>query len=293
MKARPRLQSLSQARLRAYRARTFRLSPRLRVRTPAQAVDFVDERGFVFFWAIEGVDLPSLWTAVAGDRPVASEHDDPGHVTWGWKDSLLSQRRWFYAKLLRGKSMMVSLKTVPHFYALSERLGDLDDYEVAYEAGWLTREARAVAHVLHEHGAQHTVALRRLAYLSSEASKGRFDKALSDLQRGLWVLPVGVVEAGAWRYAFVYELVDRWFPVIARQARRIPRGSAQRHLAEQYLAAVGVAHASALRGLFRWPQQEVDAALSALETSGSVIRLDDGSWATARLLDQPRRTSRP
>ena len=292
MKAGPRLHSFSQGRLRAYRARTFRLSPRLRLRTPAQALDFVEERGFVFFWAIEGVDLPSLWTAVAGDRPVASKHDDPGHVTWGWKDSLLSQRRWFYAKLLRGKSTMVSLKTMPYFYALSERLGDLDDYEVAYEAGRLTREARAVARVLHEHGAQHTVALRRLSHLSSESSKGRFDKALNDLQRGLWVLPVGVVEAGAWHYAFVYELVDRWFPAIARQARRIPRAMAQRHLAEQYLGSVGAAPAAALRGLFRWPQQEVDAALCALETSGSAIRLDDGSWATARLLDRPRGRSR-
>ncbi len=287
-----RLPRVSPAALRAYRARTFRLTPRLRVRTPAQAIEFVNERGFVFFWAIEGVDLPSLWTAVAGDRPVASEHDDPGHVTWGWKDSLLSQRRWFYAKLLRGKSMMVGLKAIPHFYAVSERLGDLDDFEVAYEAGRLTREARAVAHVLHEHGAQHTVALRRLAHLSSEASKGRFDKALSDLQRGLWVLPVGVVEAGAWRYAFVYELVDRWFPAIARQSQRIPRAAAQRHLAQLALDSVGVAHASALRGLFRWPQHELDAALGALVTRGLACRLDDGSWATARLLDLPRRRSR-
>jgi uncharacterized protein YcaQ len=253
---------------------------------------FVEERGFVFFWAIGGVDLPSLWTAVAGDRPVASEHDDPGHVTWGWKDSFLSQRRWFYAKLLRGKSMMVSLKTMPFFYALSERLGDLDDYEAAYEAGHLSREARVVANVLHVHGAQHTVALRRLTHLSAETSKARFDKALNDLQRGLWVLPVGVVEAGAWRYAFLYELVDRWFPAMARQARRITRAGAQRHLAQQYLDSVGVAHASALRGLFRWPQQEVEAALGALETSGSAFQLNDGSWATARLVERTRGRSR-
>jgi len=278
------LPTVSPARLRAYRARTFRLTRSLRLRTPEQAVRYVNERGFVFFWAIEGIDLPSLWTAVAGDRPVASEHDDPGHVTWGWKDEQLGRRRWFYGKLLRGKSMMVSLQTLPCFYALSDRLGDLDDFELAYESGRLSREARAVADVLLQHGAQHTVALRRLARLSSEASKAPFDKAISDLQRGLWVLPIGVAEAGAWRYAFIYELVDRWFPAAAQKARRITRGEAQRHLAKLYLDSVGTAAPSALRKLFRWPAPEVEAALQALRTGGAAIQLADGAWATRRLI---------
>jgi len=72
------------------------------VRTKEQAIAYVEERGFVYFWPIKGVMMPSLWQAVAGDRPVASEHDDPGHVTWGWKDGLLGERLWYYAKVLAG-----------------------------------------------------------------------------------------------------------------------------------------------------------------------------------------------
>ena len=288
----PRHPKVTSARLRAYRARTFRLSPGLRLRTPRQALSFVEERGFVFFWAIEGVDLPSLWTAVAGNRRVASEHDDPGHVTWGWKDSLLSQRRWFYAKLLRGRSMMVSLKTLPYFYALSDRVGDLDDYELAYEAGRLSREARTIADALRVHGAQHTVALRKFAHLSSRASKPRFDKGLHDLQRGLWVVPVGVAEAGAWRYAFIYELLDRWLPGIARQARHIPQDAARRHLAGLYLDSVGAAETAAVRSLFRWSRAEVDAALEALVSRGAALRLEDGRWASSRLLAASSRRHR-
>jgi len=280
----PRHPKVTSARLRAYRARTFRLSPGLRLRTPRQALSFVEERGFVFFWAIEGVDLPSLWTAVAGNRRVASEHDDPGHVTWGWKDSLLSQRRWFYAKLLRGRSMMVSLKTLPYFYALSDRVGDLDDYELAYEAGRLSREARTIADALRVHGAQHTVALRKFAHLSSRASKPRFDKGLHDLQRGLWVVPVGVAEAGAWRYAFIYELLDRWLPDVARQARRIRPDTARQHLAGLYLDSVGAAEAAAVRRLFQWDRAEVDAALEALASLGAAVRLEDGRWVSSRVL---------
>jgi hypothetical protein len=272
------------ARLRAYRARTFRLTRDLRVRTPRQALSFVNERGFVFFWPIEGIDLPSLWTAVAGDRRVPREHDDPGHITWGWKDSALSQRSWFYAKLLRGKSTMVSLPTLPYFYALSERVGDLDDFELAYDTGRLSREAKAVAEALLANGAQHTVALRQLTHLSSEASKPRFDKALHDLQRGLWVVPVGVAEAGAWRYAFIYELFDRWFPEIAGKAKEVPRPEARRRVAELYLDSVGAAEVAQVRSLFGWSRPEAEAALLAAKDAGRALRLDDARWATSRLL---------
>jgi len=60
-----------------------------------EAIRYVNERGFIYFWPINGILLPSLWEAVSGDRPVPNEHDDPGHVTWGWKDSLLGKHVWY------------------------------------------------------------------------------------------------------------------------------------------------------------------------------------------------------
>src|SRR5512135_880040 len=93
-----------------YRARTYHLPPAARIQTPDQALEWVRERGFVYFWPIKGIDLPSLWVGVAGDRAVADAHDDPGHVTWGWKDSALGKRRWYYSKLLRKKATIVSLE---------------------------------------------------------------------------------------------------------------------------------------------------------------------------------------
>ena len=80
----------------------------------------VNERGFIYFWPIKDITMPNLWVAVAGDRKVADAHDDPGHATWGWKDSMLGKRQWYYAKVLRKKATMISLKTAPFFYALSE-----------------------------------------------------------------------------------------------------------------------------------------------------------------------------
>ena len=118
--------SITAAQLKAYRAQTYHLKPALRLRSEDDAVRFVNERGFAYFWPIKGVELPSLWAAVAGARPVADAHDDPGHVTWGWKDKLLGAKKWFYAKFLRGRATMISLKTLPYFYALSENYGAPD-----------------------------------------------------------------------------------------------------------------------------------------------------------------------
>ena len=75
--------AISKTNFEAYRARTYRQGRGQQLGSADEAVDYVGERGFVYFWPIKGVDLPSLWAAVAGRRPVADKHDDPGHVTWG------------------------------------------------------------------------------------------------------------------------------------------------------------------------------------------------------------------
>jgi len=71
-------------RLSEYRSVTCRTKPGLRITSEQQAVDFVEERGFVTFWPVQGLPTASLWSAVAGDRIVPDDHDDPAHITWEW-----------------------------------------------------------------------------------------------------------------------------------------------------------------------------------------------------------------
>jgi hypothetical protein len=99
--------------LAAYRSKTFRSTPDMHLFGIEDAIEFVKQRGFVFFWPIKDILLPSLWVAYAGDRPVADDHDDPGHVTWGWKDSLLGKRSWYYGRILRKRNTIISLDTHP------------------------------------------------------------------------------------------------------------------------------------------------------------------------------------
>jgi hypothetical protein len=252
-----------------FRARTYRLLPGQRLSTPEDAVNFVNERGFIYFWPITGINLPSLWTAVAGDRPVADEHDDPGHVTWGWKDSLLGQRSWYYAKILRKKATMIAMDIVPNFYALSENFGAYDeDYLTQYEQGRLTQEAKTIYEIILDHGPQDTVALRRGAHMTSQASDSRFNRAMADLQADFKIVPVGVTQSGAWHYAFAYDITARQYPEIPEQARLISERNARCILVELYLRSVGAAQISDITKLFGWKPVEIQRTVEQLVQSG-------------------------
>jgi hypothetical protein len=257
--------------LEAYRARTFRLQPHLRLKTPTDAIQFVNERGFVYFWPIKGVTLPSLWAAVAGNRKVADEHDDPGHVTWGWKDEMLDKRQWYYAKVLRGKATLIALEIVPYFYALSENYGDPEhDYLQLYEDGLLSQQAKVIYEALLQEGPLDTVNLRRKIRMTSKASNSPFSRGLVELQRDFKILPIGVAQTGAWRYSFVYELVHRFYPDLPEQARPIARKAARQELVRLHLDSVGAATAADVRRLFQWKPREVQATLQVLAEAGQV-----------------------
>ncbi len=267
------MSELSFQRIQDYRAGTYRLLPGQRLTTQEQAIAFVQERGYVYFWPIKEVTLPSLWTAVAGDRPVPDEHDDPGHVTWGWKDELLGARRWYYAKVLRKRATFIALDVVPYFYALSENYGaPAEDYLVQYQEGRLTWEAKTVYETLLTEGALDTISLRKLARMTSKSSDSAFNRSLELLQADFKILPIGIAQAGAWRYAFIYECVHRHYPDLAERARLIRQADARRELAARYLRSVGAAQARDLALLFGWAKAEVEGVVNALVETGSIRR---------------------
>lgn len=250
--------------LKAHRARTFNLKPLKPLSTSAQALQFVDARGFIYFWPIQGIDLPSLWTAVAGNRPVPDAHDDPGHITWRWKDDALGKKIWYYGKVLRRKATMISLEVAPYFYALSENYGSPEeDYLIAYEEGRLTQAAKQVYEVILNEGALNTIDLRRAARLGN-AKESEFNRALENLQADFKILPVGIAEAGAWRYSFIYEVVPRYFPELPEQARKISEASARLKLTELYFQSVGAAQARDVNKLFGWGIELTTRTISRL-----------------------------
>ena len=257
------------------RAFNYRRTPERRVQTVEEARAFVDEVGFCHFWPIKDIETPNLFHAIAGrERDVPNAHDDPDlSKCWGWKDEALDKRWWYYGKLLRRRATMVSLELLPHFYATSSNFGSIDDYLIEYQDGKLTAEAKWIYEALLEHGALDTIKLREKARLSADSAKSRFDRALTELQVGLKVVPVGIARTGAWNYAFYYELFQRWFPEIPEQARHIKRSEARRTLVLRYLDNVVAADRKMIEKVFhvlKWTSRELDRTLGALLEEGAV-----------------------
>lgn len=254
-----------------YRQRTFCQLPELGLKSKEDAISFVNQRGFIFFWPIKEALLPNLWEAAAGKRPVADAHDDPGHVTWGWKDSLLGQRVWYYAKVLRKRATMISLEVAPYFYALSENYGSEDDYLTLYEQGRMPQEAKAIYEALLNEGVLDTIALRRITHMTNADSETRFNRALTDLQADFKILPVGVTDSGAWKYAFAYEVTSRHFPDLPEKAQFISEKTAQKKLALLFLQSVGVCQPRHLVRLFGWTAPKSLEILQSLVKEQQVL----------------------
>ena len=147
----------------------------------------------------------------------------------------------------------------------------------------MTAEVRAIYEAILENGPLDTVRLRREARMSaggslaSASAKSRFDRALVELQVGLKVIPIGVAEAGAWNYAFVYELLPRWFPEIPTQARLIGRAEARRVLVKRYLDNVVAADRAMIAKVFhvlKWTPKELERTIAALLEKGAVREME-------------------
>jgi Winged helix DNA-binding domain len=267
-------------RLSSYRASAFHLPPAKPLASQSQALRFINERGFI--WPIKGVDFPSLWTAVAGERPVPDEHDDPAHITWSWKDDALPKRLWYYGKILRRKATMISFEALPYFYALSENYGSPEeDHWIAYEEGRLTLAAKNVYDALLKEGPLDSISLRKAARLVS-AKESEWNRALEDLQKDFKVLPVGVAEVGAWKYAFIYQITARYYPDLLERARLISESQARAKLLELYFASLGAAQIRDVNKLFGWGTELTSRALTRLIEAKKITLADHpkqkGEW---------------
>jgi hypothetical protein len=260
---------LTLEKLSAHRANTYRLNPGQQLTSMDEAAAFVNQRGFTFFWPIKGVELPSLWTAVAGTRAVAEVHDDPGHITWEWKDNSLGRKIWYYGKILRKRATMINLDVVPFFYALSENYGNpVEDVRIQYYEGHLTQEAKAIFDVILREGPMDTIAIRRATRMTTRESNSRFDRAITLLQSDFKILPIGISDAGGWRYAFIYELVHRYFPGILETVKKIKEKDAYEKITWYYLQSVGAVQLRDVTHLFRWNKSDAEQALRKLVDDG-------------------------
>jgi hypothetical protein len=266
--------SISLENLNIYRRKIYRSSIEDRIRTLDAAVGFINQRGLIAFWPLNGIPMPSLWAVAAGDRPVPDEHDDPGHITWGWKDELLSRKKCFYARILCKRNFFVSLDLLPNLYALSRNTGDpSEDHKVLYDSGELSHPAFLIYKTILNSGPMDTITLKRAAHLTGKEGDRQFNQAIDSLQNDIKILPVGISRSGGWHYAFIYDLVPRHFPDLIERTRFISEPFARKSLILNYLNSVGAASETEIHKLFRWELNITRSVMDELIASQQVKQI--------------------
>jgi hypothetical protein len=270
----------------AWRDRAFRRLPHLRVRGEKTALQFVNEAGFCFTLSDFGLPVASLYVAVCGRRhprrPKHTHHDPEIGLTWDLKDRLPRKRLTYYGKLVKGKPTLVSLDLLPAFCALIRDGKGSGDYILDYRHGRMSRAAAAILEVLHDAGPLVTPDLRKAVAMHGPGRTADFDRAMAELQRGLWIVKVEEIYDPDFYYR--WDLLDNWLPEPVAASLDLARDEAVRRLAAGYLRSAAASQPRFLAGLFGLAIGEIEAALRSLEAAGQVRREQriaglPGSWA--------------
>jgi len=258
--------------LQAQRRHRFRQEPARRVRSARAALAFVEEVGLcsTFYCFPDG--LACLWEAVVGREkprwPRRSHHDDGVGLTWELKDTLPARGHVYYGKVLKGRPVLVALDLFPAFYALVRGRQRARDYRVEYAEGRLTIQAKRIMDALVREAPQYTRGLRAEAFMLEPEKTRDFERAMAELQQGLWV--VKTEERYEPTFSYRWDLVEHWLADGAAEGRRLARGAALSRLLGRYLRGARYSTPRRLARLFGVPAPEVDVALAGLVRAGAV-----------------------
>lgn len=214
----------------AYRDRTWRREPELRVETSLDAERLIDAVGFCGGLTDAKRPGPSLYISVCGRRdaylPRNVQKDPEASLAWTIKDDVIRGGRIFYAKLTKGRATFVAPRLVPHFNAIwgirkrDERLR-------------LSTDARAVLKILRREWEMATGDLRKE---SGVTDRKRFARAMDELQLTMKVVP-GEVLYHPW-FTYIWTLAEGRFPKELK-ARSTP-ATALREIARAFLDGAGM-----------------------------------------------------
>ncbi|MFQ5829884.1 MAG: hypothetical protein ACE5JD_12115 [Candidatus Methylomirabilia bacterium] len=267
------------------RDRRFHRVPALRVRSARRALTFVNTVGFcsTFYRFPEGV--PCLWEAVVGRPnprwPRRSHHDEGIGLTWDLKDRLPAAKQVYYGKLLKGRPILVALDLFPAFYAVVRGRQRARDYREEYEAGRLSLTAKRIMDAMMRERPQYTRELRANSFMLESAKTREFERAMAELQQGMWV--VKTEERYEPTFSYRWDLLETWLPGATAEGRRLSRAAAVARLVERYTATAVFTHESLLTRLFGLRHDEVTRVIRRLVGAKALLAdcaLDGwpGSW---------------
>jgi len=236
-----------------------------------EAERFVEQVGFAACMTDSRRPGPSLYVAVCGRRdavlPRNVQKDPESSLTWNLKDQLVRRGKVYYAKLARGKAMLVAPRMVPHFHAIW-------GMRRAEEAKRLSRNARAVLKVLRKEWEMATSDLR---IESGVADRVACTRAIDELQAAMIVVPSEVVYLP--KFTYLWTLGVGRFPDVLRQ--RVNRQTALREIARSFLAGAGMTIPGELARVTGLSRPDAGLGNRALVAEGYATMLAPGMYRIA------------
>jgi hypothetical protein len=214
----------------AYRDRMWRRDPENRVDDVYTAERFIEDVGFCETLTDSRRPGPSLYVAVCGRRdahmPRNVQKDPESRLAWTIKDDVMRRGKCFYGKLLRGRSTFIAPRLLPFFNALWGMPRKL-------EKTMLSADAQAILKIMRR---EWEMASRDLREESGIRERARFDKAMTELQRSLKLIPTEVLYEPTFTY--IWSIPEARFA--GQLKENVSRDEALKEIARSYLVGAGM-----------------------------------------------------
>jgi len=255
-----------------HRDRCWRRDERFKVMTVEDAERFVEDVGFAAAFQDSRKPGPSLYVAVCGRRdavfPRNVQKDPETSLTWQLKDQIMRRGRVYYAKMCRGRTMLVAPRMIRFFRAIwgvSRR----------EEPRRLGEDARRVLRVLRREWEMGTADLKAASGITDRKT---FNRAIEELQASMTVVPGEAVYEP--KFSYIWEIASGRFG--AEFAARTSRNAALREIARCYLEGAGQEARGELSRVTGLSRTEAGTGNHALVASGVAERLDEGVYRLRR-----------
>src|SRR5258705_12980728 len=133
--------------------------------------------------------------------------------------------------------MLVAIDVSRAFYALARGRQRARDYPAEYDAGRLSHTARRLMDALAREHPQYTRELRGNAFILESTKTREFERAMAELQQGLWV--VKTEERYQPTFSYRWDLLEAWLPDAVAEGRHLSRAAPLDRLVRRDLDPAG------------------------------------------------------
>lgn len=251
-----------------HRDRMWRRDPENRVEDVYTAERFIEDVGFCEALTDSRRPGPSLYVAVCGRRdahmPRNVQKDPESRLSWTIKDDVMRRGKCFYGKLLRGRATFIAPRLLPFFNALCGMPRKL-------EKKMLSADAQAILKIMRR---EWEMASRDLREESGIGERARFDKAMTELQRTLKIIPTEVLYEPTFTY--IWSIPEARFADQLNET--VEREAALKEIARAYLIGAGMTLRGELARVTGLKSPEAGLGNWALVDEGFADRLAPGVY---------------